>query len=123
MTYILILLGIAILFVAYSRYVPVTGVRCKSINATMQESSPVVVDLRDYNESFKKPLKGTINIPVAYIKRHYQDIPEKKVHVVATDKIEKNMGVRLLRKEGFKVVSYSIENCPCGKDQLISAGG
>ncbi|WP_069203047.1 sulfurtransferase [Bacillus testis] len=122
MTYIFIFIGLAILFLLYSRYMPVAGVRCKSLKAIMQEPAKVVVDLRDYNVSSRSPLNGTINIPVAYIKRHYHDIPNKQVHVVATDRIEKNMGIRLLRKEGIQVVSYSLEGCPCGKN-LVSLGG
>lgn len=115
MTYILLILFIVILYTFHKRYFPVYGVPCSNGVIELQESTSVVVDLRDYNVSAKKPLTGAINIPIAYLKRYYREIPNKKVHVIANDHLEKNMGVRLLRKKGFKVVSYTLNDCPCNQ--------
>ncbi|MBD8069847.1 hypothetical protein [Bacillus sp. PS06] len=30
----------------------------------------IKVDVSDYNESYKNPVKGAINVPVAYLKRY-----------------------------------------------------
>ncbi len=35
----------------------------------------IVIDLRDYNESYTKQIEGAINIPIAYLNRHYKEIP------------------------------------------------
>jgi len=65
-----------------------------------------VVDIRDYNVSYKSPILGAINIPVSYINRHYTDISKSDLIVVASNRLEKNVGVRLLRQKGFNIVGY-----------------
>jgi hypothetical protein len=70
----------------------------------------IKVDVRDYNESYKNPVKGAINVPVAYLKRYYLEIPCKDLIVVASNRLEKNVGIRFLRTKGFKVVGYTITN-------------
>lgn len=70
----------------------------------------IKIDVRDYNESYKNPVKGAINVPVAYLKRYYFEIPSKDLIVVASNRLEKNVGVRFLRTKGFKVVGYTITN-------------
>lgn len=110
MTYIFIALVSIILIMMYKRYAPVVGVPCSIIK---QEQPIVIVDLRDYNISNKMPLTNAINIPVAYLNRHYHEIPSKNVHVIAQNQLEKNMGIRLLRKNGINVTSYTMSNCTC----------
>lgn len=72
-----------------------------------------VLDVRDYNQSYKDSIQSSINIPIAYLKRNVAEIQGKKIHIVATNHIEKNMSVRFLRKKGYKVISYSLTDCPC----------
>ncbi|WP_042352379.1 sulfurtransferase [Bacillus massiliigorillae] len=111
MTYILIAVFLIILIMMYKRFAPVQGVPCSKVK---QELPVVIVDLRDYNISDKRPLSSNaINIPVAYLNRHYHEIPSKNVHVIAQNQIEKNMGIRLLRKNGINVMSYTMSNCTC----------
>ena len=100
-----LLLLISVVVMLYKRAVPVSGVPCKN---KIQESGAVVVDLRDYNDSSDNPVAGGINIPVAYLNRSHTDIPGKKVHVVAGGTMEKNIGIRILRKKGYRVVSYTL---------------
>ncbi|MDQ0230716.1 hypothetical protein [Metabacillus malikii] len=106
------LLIIVISSFIYSRYFPVWGVDClKSLN--VDGESIDIVDVRDYHQSTNKPIRKAVNIPIAYMKRHYQDIKRPTVHVVASNTIEKNMSVRFLRKKGFKVASYTLTDCDC----------
>lgn len=71
------------------------------------------MDVRDYNQSYRDPVPGAINIPYAYMKRSYSDISRKNIHVVASDYLERNMSIRFLRKRGFKIVGYSLTGCDC----------
>ena len=111
MTYIFTIIGLGIAYMLYKRYAPVS-VPCVK-EQDQEKQSMVVVDLRDYNMADKKPSRNAIHIPIAYIDRHYQEIPSKEVHVIAQNQVEKNMGVRLLRKRGFNVMSYTMSNCSC----------
>lgn len=115
MKIILAILFLLIFVTIYKRYFPIYGVPCQPVR---RDKDNVIVDLRDYNISDKKPLSGAINIPVAYLKRNYHEIPGKEVHVVAMNQLEKNMGIRLLRQRGFDVVSYTINDCLCSKNKL-----
>jgi len=114
----ILLIGLIIGFV-YVRYVPVTGVQ-STIVTDLNTQSIKVVDIREYNQSYRQPIPKSVNIPIAYLKRNYQEIGSEKVHVIASDQLEKNMGIRLLRKKGFKVMSYTIINGN-GKPQQKSA--
>lgn len=104
-----ILLSISV----YRRYYPVRGVPCvdyrdESIN------SLTILDLRDYNEKTNHyPIANSFHIPFAYLKRHVYEIPDKPIHVIASDEVGKNLGIRFLRSRGFKVKSYSMADCPC----------
>jgi rhodanese-related sulfurtransferase len=69
-----------------------------------------IIDLRDYNESDKNPIEGELNIPIAYLKRNFREIPKRELHLIVSSILEKNMGIRFLRKKGFCVVGYSIVN-------------
>ncbi|WP_019243853.1 MULTISPECIES: hypothetical protein [Bacillus] len=113
MTYIIVFFLLVFFVSLYKRYVPVIGVPCKHINNDQIEQSKVIVDLRDYNDSDKTHLEEAIRIPVAYLQRYHHEIPSKNVHIIVNDRIEKNMGIRLLRKKGISVDSYTMSNCSC----------
>lgn len=49
-----------------------------------------------------------MNIPYAYLKRSYREIPPVRIHVIAADQLELNLGLRYLKAKGFKVASYSL---------------
>ncbi|WP_228409582.1 rhodanese-like domain-containing protein [Radiobacillus deserti] len=74
-----------------------------------------MVDIRDYNVSSNDVIHGSISIPLAYLKRHHHEIPKEEVHVIASDKIERNLGVRVLRSKGFKVIGYTLTDCGCAE--------
>ncbi|SFA89678.1 MULTISPECIES: hypothetical protein [unclassified Bacillus (in: firmicutes)] len=93
----------------YQRYYPVRGVECKEISSTIQ-SSTEVIDLRDYNLSYKNPVTNAKNIPIAYLHRFIHEIRAKEVHIIVDNHFDKNMGIRLLKKKGIKVSGYTIMN-------------
>ncbi len=104
---ILTLLILAVIY--YKRYTPVVGVQSADVNSLDKESVKVV-DVRDYNESYKDPVVEAVNMPIAYMKRNYHEIAGKNIHVVAADELEKNMSIRFFRKRGIHVTSYTLMN-------------
>ncbi|MEH7272953.1 hypothetical protein V7125_04895, partial [Neobacillus vireti] len=57
---------------------------------------------------YKKPIEGAINIPLAYFKRNINEIPHKDLHLVVSTLLEKNVGIRTLKKKGYRVVGYTL---------------
>ncbi|GHH96637.1 hypothetical protein [Neobacillus kokaensis] len=105
----LLLITIIVSFILYRRYFPVFGVDL--INLKDPEPKKIyVIDIRDYNESYKEPIKGAINIPIAYLKRNINQIPKGDLYIVASGSLEKNFGIRLLRQKGFRIVGYTISD-------------
>lgn len=103
----LIVTILVLLFILYRRYFPVLGVH-RYILEDLELDKIKVIDVRDYNESYKEPIKGSLKIPIAYLKRNFYEIPKNDLHVVVSSLIEKNMGIRFLRKKGFRVIGYTI---------------
>jgi hypothetical protein len=107
MTYIIIGIIVILLINIFKRYFPVSGVNC--IHWTRHDSDTVdVIDLRDYNESYRDPIREAMNLPIAYLNRHYKEIPKGTLHVIASNRLEKNIGIRFFRKKGFQVVGYTL---------------
>lgn len=111
MIYIITVLCIIAGYFGYFRYVPVRGVKCISKKQLIHQ--PVTVDLRDYSDSANEVVIGAIALPIAYIKRHHQGLPKSGIVVIASDQVERNIGVRLLRRYGHQVKGYSIVNDTC----------
>ena len=91
----------------YNRYFPVFDVQCLPLK-DLKRDRIKVIDVRDYNDSYKYPIKGAINIPISYFKRNLKEIPKGDLHVVVSSSLEKNFAVRFLRYKGFRVVSYTV---------------
>jgi hypothetical protein len=98
----------------FKRYYPVKGYPCIDQESVLKNKNITILDIRDYNEG-SVILSGfkLINIPYAYLKRYYKEIPKGKIHVVAKNKLELNLGLRLLKAKGIKIASYMLINCPC----------
>ncbi|WNS74917.1 hypothetical protein RRV45_18850 [Bacillus sp. DTU_2020_1000418_1_SI_GHA_SEK_038] len=112
MLFLYILILSIILGFMYIRYCPVGNVKCtKTVNHPID--SIEIVDVRDYNQSYRDPIPGAINIPFAYMKRRYTDISGNDIHVIASDYLEKNMSIRFLRKRGYKIIGYTLTDCEC----------
>ncbi|WP_419888277.1 hypothetical protein ACN6MT_23310 [Neobacillus niacini] len=113
----LILALIAVATISYKRYFPVLGVKCHPLSE-LDLSQIEILDVRDYNESYKNPIDGAINIPISYFKRNMHEIPHKELHLVVSSLLEKNIGIRTLQKKGFRVVGYTfvrnheLNKCP-----------
>ena len=96
----------------YKRYFPVPGARFIALN-DLKLDKIKIIDVRDFNESYKNPITGAANIPIAYLKRNLKDIPNDLLHVVGSSDIEINIGIRFLKQKGFRVNGYTIlENNP-----------
>lgn len=107
MAIVMFVLLIVVGYLIAIRYFPIIGLNYidkKELDLT----TLIKIDVRDYNESYKSPVKGAINVPVAYLKRYYFEIPSKELIVVASNRLDKNVGIRFLRTKGFKVVGYTI---------------
>ncbi|WP_147532874.1 rhodanese-like domain-containing protein [Bacillus marasmi] len=90
-----------------SRYLPVNGIQnVKWTEINLDEVT--ILDVRDFNESYKSSLHGAVNIPVAYLNRSLKELPLKEIHLVAASTLEKNISARLLRKKGYRVSSYTL---------------
>jgi rhodanese-related sulfurtransferase len=108
---IFIILLLIIIGFLYIRYMPVTGVECSDI---MSDADSVkILDVRDYNVSYKDPILHSINIPIGYMKRYYHEINHRNIYIVASNQLEKNMSIRFLRKKGYKVLGYTLTDCGC----------
>ncbi len=83
------------------------------------EKDIVILDLRDYNE--KGTLKNVaMQIPYAYLRRYYSEIPNQPLHVIAGNRLDLNLGVRFLLRKGYHVNSFEILGCTCrGKGGII----
>ncbi len=111
MIIMLSLLLLIIIYIMYRRYFPVLGVKCRT--TTPNEHSIEVVDVRDYNQSYKSPIEGSVNIPIAYLPRYFHEISNKEIHVVASNDLDKNMSIRFFRKKGYNVMGYTLTDCKC----------
>lgn len=92
--------------IIYKRRIPVRQIqKCllQELNAGM-----AIVDVRDYNDSYKSPTPNALNLPIAYLVRHIHELPKKPLHIIASTQLEKNMSVRIIRKAGHEVRSYSL---------------
>lgn len=85
------------------------GITCKN---RIGDKDIVILDLRDYNET--SILKNVaMQIPYAYLRRYSSDIPDQPLHVVASNRMELNLGLRFLLKKGYHVSSFEIVGCSC----------
>ncbi|KIL49240.1 sulfurtransferase [Jeotgalibacillus soli] len=118
---VVIILYLLIVFIAvlsvllYKRYYPVKGVPCVKKEQLSKDDNITILDLRDYNETADGSSSDSLNIPYAYLKRFHQEIPHKKIHAIASDKVELNLSLRFLASKGFEVNSFSLTNCLCDK--------
>ncbi len=104
-------LVIVIGFLLVHRLRSIQTVPCVEVH--QHDHSSQVVDVRDYNNLTTTVISGAIVIPIPYLKRYYHEISNKKVHIIAGSRLEKDIGVRFLQKNGFDVTGYSLAECTC----------
>ncbi|GLY10783.1 rhodanese-like domain-containing protein [Bacillus badius] len=109
------LVGIILLLmlpVLYKRYVPVVGAEEIQCN---QNEDVQLVDVRDFHEANRNPVSSAIHIPLPYLARQHNEIADKEVIVIVSDKVLRNLSIRQLKKYGFKVKGYC-----CKKEAVYS---
>lgn len=100
-------------YMLYSRHYPIKGVPCMDEKQSKEKNDSITLDIRDYNTSSKESINDSIFIPIAYLKRYHHEIPSKYIYLIASDKIEKNLGIRFLSQRGYQVIGYKLANCNC----------
>jgi len=103
---ILWIIGALIVLFIYQRYVPVIGI--SPVQNFSDNGELLLLDLRDYQTSSHEVIPNSVNIPYAYLKRYYKEIPNKKLLIIASDSIEKNLAIRFLRKRHFSIKGFMI---------------
>jgi rhodanese-related sulfurtransferase len=99
---LLLLIG----FFVYKRYFPVYSV--PKITKLTNNKDIVLLDLRDYHTTFNEPIEGSINIPYPYLRRYYEEIPNRNLIIIASDFIEKNLAIRFLLRRKFSISGFVI---------------
>ena len=102
-----IILGVIMLLMLpmlYKRYVPVVGT--EEINECNKDENVLLVDVRDFHEVNRNPVSSAIHIPLPYLARQHNEISEKEVIVIVSDKVLRNLSIRQLKKYGFQVKGY-----------------
>ncbi|MFB4169964.1 hypothetical protein [Virgibacillus sp. JSM 102003] len=107
MSIALIIIITFLLLFLYHRYMPVFGVGKMDMNYVSYSKEDVaIVDTRDYQDSFNDIIEQAYSIPVPYLNRHFHDIPDKNIVVIASDIVGRNVSTRILRNKGKRVVGY-----------------
>ena len=111
--YFFIFLIIIISMSMYNRYFPIKSVPC--IKNGFKEHNAIILDIRDYHISSNNENHSieTLKIPYSYLKRYIKEISHHKIHLIASNQVELNLGLRFLLRKGFDVRSYEIMDCPC----------
>ncbi|RAK16603.1 hypothetical protein B0I26_11717 [Anoxybacillus vitaminiphilus] len=106
MSVFLVILLLVLTYHLYIRYVPVCCIPTLTLQQlrSVNDEKVAIVDLRDYNDSSPLLVENAIRVPLAYLKRNYQQLLcEEEVIIIASDYITKNIGIRTLKQYGFKV--------------------
>ncbi|MCA1054508.1 hypothetical protein LCM10_05875 [Rossellomorea aquimaris] len=108
-----------LIYMVYYRYAPV---RVKRLSEGKVGATHIVVDVRDYQDSYKSNCKQALAIPCGYLKRYAHEIPDEPLVVIGSSAVECNVGIRQLKRLGFNVAGYLIvlDNNPC--DESFSMG-
>ena len=109
--YFFVLLIMILSIPIYNRYFPVKSVPC--IKNGYKNQNATILDIRDYHVSSKDHAYETLKIPYSYLRRYNNGISKNKIHLIASDQVELNLGLRYLLRKGFEVGSYEIMDCPC----------
>ena len=112
--YFFVLLTMILSIQIYKRYFPVKSVPC--IKDGCKNSNATILDIRDYHISSKNHADEILKIPFSYLRRYNNEISNHKIHLIASDRVELNLGLRFLLRKGFDVSSYEIMDNPCKKE-------
>ena len=112
--YFFVLLVMILSIPIYNRYFPVKSIPC--IKTGYKNQNTTILDIRDYHLSSKDHADEILKIPYSYLRRYNKKISNHKIHIIASDRVELNLGLRFLLRKGFDVSSYEIMDCPCKKE-------
>ncbi|CQR47082.1 hypothetical protein BN1058_01371 [Paraliobacillus sp. PM-2] len=115
MSFVIFVLLATIIYMIYVRYYPIKGIPCMDMNQLSKVTKKVKLDIRDYNTSAKNTVTDSVLLPIAYLRRHHNEIPSKQIYLIASDKIERNLAARMLKQKGFQIMGYTITSCDCEK--------
>ncbi|KHF41173.1 hypothetical protein LQ50_05280 [Halalkalibacter okhensis] len=93
----------------YRRFVPVLGLAHMDIDNFSDEKT-ILLDVRGYLQAHKKPINGSYNIPLPYIKRNFCKLEGKPVCIIGSDMLDVTISARFLKSKGVKVAGYYIED-------------
>lgn len=101
-----------LIYMVYYRYAPV---RVKEMSDKELRDCHIILDVRDYQDSYKSNCDQALAIPCGYLKRYYHEIPQGPIVVIGSSSVEYNVSVRQLKRLGFNVVGYisAVRKQPC----------
>lgn len=109
MTILIIVLLLIGLNSLYKRYAPMLGLTCMDIENFSDEKT-ILLDVRGYLQANKKPINGSYNIPLPYIKRNFRELEGKPICIIGSDMLDVTISARFLKSKGVKVAGYYIED-------------
>lgn len=112
--YFFVLLTMILSIPIYNRYFPIKSVPC--IKNGCKNQNATILDIREYHISSKDHADETLKIPFSYLRRYNTEISNHNIHLIASDRVELNLGLRFLLRKGFDVGSYEIIDSPCKKE-------
>ncbi|WEG17535.1 sulfurtransferase [Alkalihalophilus pseudofirmus] len=110
MTSVVVIMAMGIAYFLYKRYIPVIGLKCTDIQNIKDKNEVVILDVRDFPVANKTSIDGTMNIPLAYLKRYYHDLDKKMIYLVCAERQEVNLSARFLKSKGYRVGGFMIKN-------------
>ncbi|WP_096438346.1 hypothetical protein [Alteribacter populi] len=103
-------ISIIIIRILYYRYVPLFGVECVKLDDIRNQESMVILDLRDFQTAHQSPIQDAVNIPMAHVNRHYVEVGEKSVCLVASSMVDIHLIGRFLKKKRINVGGFALIN-------------
>ncbi|OIJ19270.1 hypothetical protein BKP45_14030 [Anaerobacillus alkalidiazotrophicus] len=102
----------------YRRHFPVKGIECIKLDKIVKTNNAYILDIRDYELAHHHQIKGTINIPLAYLKRNYRGLNEKNVYIIASNIVDVNISSRFLLRKGIKINGFYLIHHPNKKSNI-----
>lgn len=87
----------------------VSGLQCVDSKEIKDMDNKILLDVRDFQASYKDSIDGATNIPVAYLKRNYHTLVDKSVYIVAEDLLAVNISARYLKRKRIQVNGYFLK--------------
>ncbi|OIJ14405.1 hypothetical protein BKP37_08660 [Anaerobacillus alkalilacustris] len=103
----------------YRRHFPVKGIECIELDKIVKTNNAYILDIRDYQLAHHHhQIKGTINIPLAYLKRNYRGLNSKGVYIIASNIVDVNISSRFLLRKGIKINGFYLIHHPNKKSNI-----